>query len=143
MGEEPTDILADVLGCKWTLGILRELEGGARRPSELRRALAGISDKVLTERLRKLERFGLVRREERGTVPPHVTYELSRRGKQLRPILASLRKLSERWESLGEPPRPESHLEGGPARQDHPPRRDGSPERPPGNRGLPRSTSAT
>lgn len=109
MPTDANEILADVLGCKWTLGILGELHRGPRRPSELKRSLPGLRDKVLAERLRKLERFGLVRRLDHGEVPPRVTYELSRRGRQLSPVLALLEAWSARWarssEALAAPPR--------------------------------------
>ncbi|RMG45781.1 MAG: transcriptional regulator, partial [Acidobacteria bacterium] len=45
------EMLADVLGCKWMIQILQQLEGGPMRPSQIRRAVAGISEKVLAERL--------------------------------------------------------------------------------------------
>jgi DNA-binding HxlR family transcriptional regulator len=59
-----------VLDGKWTLAILWQLRDGSQRYGDLRRAIPGISDKVLTQHLRELERDGMVEREVRDTKPP-------------------------------------------------------------------------
>ncbi|WP_019929408.1 helix-turn-helix domain-containing protein [Nocardia sp. BMG111209] len=78
------DILA-VLADKWVLlvlGVLR-VEGGPVRFNELRRRLDGITQKMLTQTLRTLERDGLIRRSVYPTVPPRVEYTLTALGADL------------------------------------------------------------
>ncbi len=75
--------VSDVLGCKWTLAVMAELQRGASRPSQIERALPGLTSKVLSDRLRKLEHFGLVEREAFAEVPPRVEYTLTGRGREL------------------------------------------------------------
>ncbi len=71
------------VGDKWTLLVVRELNNGPRRFSEIRRALGSISQKMLTTTLRLLERDGLVTRTVYPTVPPRVEYELTALGRDL------------------------------------------------------------
>jgi DNA-binding HxlR family transcriptional regulator len=80
----------DVLDGKWTVLIIRDLMAGTRRFSQLRSSLSGISPKTLTDRLRMLEEHGLVRRTIYAEVPPRVEYDLTERGRTLRPVLAAL-----------------------------------------------------
>lgn len=76
---------------RWRLRILFELFGGrVRRFNELERRLEGISQKVLTQQLRALERDGLVRRTVFPEVPPRVEYSLTPWGQSLCPSLDSL-----------------------------------------------------
>lgn len=70
---------------------------GPTRFGALKRKIAGISTKMLTERLRMLEQEGILLRHYEPTVPPQVTYELSDRGKDLVNILDQLNELAERW----------------------------------------------
>lgn len=76
---------------RWKLLILFQLFGGrVRRFTELERALKGISQKVLTQQLRQLERDGLVVRTVHPEVPPRVDYALTDWGQALCPSLDSL-----------------------------------------------------
>jgi len=70
--------------------VIRDLLGGTRRFGELRRSLVGISPKTLTDRLRDLERHGIVERRMYAEIPPRVEYTLTDRGRTLEPIIASL-----------------------------------------------------
>jgi DNA-binding HxlR family transcriptional regulator len=78
------------IGDKWTAKLIRCLEDGARRFSELQLALGGVTPKVLTETLRAMERDGLITRTAFPEVPPRVEYELTDLGRTLlKPLAAS------------------------------------------------------
>jgi len=89
--------LEDVLGCKWTTAVLGAIGDGVTRPYHLERFVAGISKKILYERLRKLERFGLIRKAEQPSRRAHVDYCLTRAGVEVHRILRRLRKLQGLW----------------------------------------------
>jgi DNA-binding HxlR family transcriptional regulator len=79
------------LASKWRVLLIYALLDGPQRHAELRRRVAGISQKVLTEALRDMERDGLVeRRVLRETPPQHVEYALTALGKTLREPLAAI-----------------------------------------------------
>jgi DNA-binding HxlR family transcriptional regulator len=79
------------LASKWRILIIYALLAGPQRHAELRRRVAGITQKVLTETLREMERDGLVqRRVLRGTPPQHVEYALTALGKTLEEPLAAI-----------------------------------------------------
>ncbi|MFI0357046.1 winged helix-turn-helix transcriptional regulator [Actinomadura sp. 9N407] len=79
----------DLLGGTWTSVVLYVLREGPLRPGDLRERIGGISHKVLTETLRRLERNGLVVRHRYAEAPPRVEYELTAPGRGLlEPILA-------------------------------------------------------
>ena len=71
------------VGDKWTVLVVSKLGGGRLRFSELRDAVGGISQKMLTATLRGLERDGFVVREQFPTIPPRVEYELTDLGREL------------------------------------------------------------
>lgn len=71
------------IGDKWSLLVVRRLGGGPMRFNELRAAVGGISQKMLTTTLRTLERDGFVTRTVFPTIPPRVDYELTDLGREL------------------------------------------------------------
>lgn len=79
----PSSAMPIRIGDKWSAGIIRCLEHGARRFSELRIPLRGITTKVLTQSLRALERDGLVERTVYLEIPPRVEYALTPLGRTL------------------------------------------------------------
>ena len=83
------DVLARV-GDKWTVYVVRLLSDGPMRFNEMRRAISGISQRMLTLTLRGLERDGLVTRTIYPTIPPRVDYELTELGRTLIQTLVSL-----------------------------------------------------
>lgn len=77
----PVDTAMGVLSGRWKGSILWRLhENGAMRPGELRREIPGVSEAVLLRQLAELVDDGLVVRTERGTLPLHVSYEISEYG---------------------------------------------------------------
>jgi DNA-binding HxlR family transcriptional regulator len=71
------DHTVSLLARKWTLHIARALNNETKRHSELARSLPGITQKVLTETLREMERAGIVERTIHPTIPPKVEYRLT------------------------------------------------------------------
>jgi DNA-binding HxlR family transcriptional regulator len=71
------------VGDKWTILVVQRLGEGRMRFSELRSAVGGISQKMLTTTLRSLERDGFILREQFPTIPPRVEYELTELGREL------------------------------------------------------------
>ncbi len=83
------------VGDKWTALVMGVLERGTVRFGVLRREVTGISQKMLTQTLRNLERDGLIDRRIFAEVPVRVEYSLTELGKSLVPVLTSLIKWSE------------------------------------------------
>ncbi len=79
----PTRTVLDHVMSRWGVLVLSELSDGTRRWGELRRGVAGISEKMLATTLRTLTADGLVLRTSLPTVPPHVEYRLTDRGRDL------------------------------------------------------------
>jgi DNA-binding HxlR family transcriptional regulator len=79
-----------IVGDKWALLIVRMLEDGPRRFTELKRSVDGVSQRMLTVTLRDLERDGILTRTVRNVMPPHVSYELTTMGQTLREATAPL-----------------------------------------------------
>jgi DNA-binding HxlR family transcriptional regulator len=93
----PISPVVDIVFSRWTTPILWALhEHGRQRFVELERRIATITPKVLTQRLRQLERDGLVVRTYYPEVPPRVEYEISELGRSLAPLFAALSEWSVR-----------------------------------------------
>ncbi|WP_138465204.1 helix-turn-helix domain-containing protein [Poseidonocella sp. HB161398] len=91
-------VLFDEIADKWSMMILTVLEGTPHRFNELKRCLEGVSQKSLTQSLRKLERNGLVSREVLDTSPVSVRYDLTDLGRSLLPPFKALYRWT--WDSL-------------------------------------------
>lgn len=91
----PIAPVVDIVFSRWTTPILWTLhEYGLQRFVELQRRIATITPKVLTQRLRQMERDGLVVRTYHPEVPPRVEYEISELGRSLAPLFATLAEWS-------------------------------------------------
>jgi DNA-binding HxlR family transcriptional regulator len=88
----PTRQIVNRIGDKWSLLVLYALEGGTLRFQELRRAVEGVSQKMLTQTVRGLERDGLVERTVHAVIPPRVDYALTPLGRSLSTRIAELRE---------------------------------------------------
>lgn len=88
-------LLEDVLGCRWTISVLRAVAKGVRRPGELERSIEGISTKVLSDRLKHFTKAGLFEREVFPEIPPRVEYKLTNFGKKFLALLKAAEKLQE------------------------------------------------
>ncbi len=95
MASCPTRQVMSTIGDKWSALLVNALADGPRRHGELARTVAGVSQKMLTQTLRTLERDGLVTRSITPTVPVRVDYELTDLGQSLVPVLQQLKHWSE------------------------------------------------
>lgn len=87
----------ELVADKWTIPVIHALARGTRRTGELRKEIPGISQKMLTQTLRNLERHGVVNRAVYPVVPPHVEYSLTALGRSLNEPLAELCRWTERY----------------------------------------------
>lgn len=91
-----SSMVESIVGCKWSVGLLRLLAEGCCRPSAILRASTGLSAKVMNERLRKMLRFGIVSRTVFGDKPPlEVEYVLTPFGRRFMGIIEEVRRLQE------------------------------------------------
>jgi DNA-binding HxlR family transcriptional regulator len=91
----PTRMVLDRIADKWTVLIVGALEEKTKRFGELRREVGGVSQKMLTQTLRGLERDGVVVRTVYASVPPKVEYSLTQLGRTLVRMLEEIREWSE------------------------------------------------
>ena len=91
----PSRQLLDRIADKWVGLVLCALEEGPQRYSQLARTIAGVSQKMLTQTLRSLERDGMLTRTVTATVPVTVTYELTALGRSLLVVFADLKDWAE------------------------------------------------
>ena len=91
----PTRLVLNRIADKWTVLVVSSLEQGTKRFSTLQREIGGISQKMLTQTLRGLERDGLVHRTIYPTVPPKVEYTLTPLGRTLVGLVDAIRVWSE------------------------------------------------
>lgn len=91
----PTRQVVNRIGDRWSLLVLYALEGGTLRFADLRRTVEGVSQKMLTQTLRSLERDGLITRTVTPTVPVTVTYELTGLGLSLKQLMRDIKEWAE------------------------------------------------
>ncbi|MEV7010173.1 helix-turn-helix domain-containing protein [Streptosporangium sp. NPDC051022] len=91
----PARELLDTLSDKWVSLILNALSDGPLRYSDLGRIIAGVSQKMLTQTLRGLERDGLVSRTVTPSVPVRVDYALTELGHDLQPVMLAIKRWAE------------------------------------------------
>jgi DNA-binding HxlR family transcriptional regulator len=95
LAECPTRQLLESLSDKWMGLVLGALADAPKRHSELARRIAGVSQKMLTQTLRTLERDGLVTRTVTPSVPVRVDYELTALGRNLLPVMVGIKDWAE------------------------------------------------
>lgn len=103
----PVELTLAVIDGRWKVLILRELLQGVKRFSELHRALKGVTQKMLTQQLREMERNGVVHRKVYTQVPPKVEYSLTPLGESLKPVLTAMHEWGLRV--LRSPDQPKVH----------------------------------
>jgi len=89
-----------VLGKRWTGLLLDALMDGPRRFCELTSLVEGLSDRVLSDRLRELEMEGVIERTVYPHIPVRVEYQLTAKGHALKPVIAAIHTWAEQWVAL-------------------------------------------
>src|SRR5438270_12541201 len=91
-----------LLGKRWTGLLLYTLLEGPKRFCELTSTVEGLSDRVLSDRLRELELEGVVERVVYPQIPVRVEYKLTEKGQDLKPVVEAIHKWAEKWVKLPE-----------------------------------------
>ncbi|MGE5527091.1 MAG: winged helix-turn-helix transcriptional regulator [Methanosarcina sp.] len=91
----------ELIGKRWTGAIVCALTERQMRYAELGKAIPGLSDRLLSQRLRELEEEGLVRRQVEAATPVRVTYSLTDAGRELEPAIRELKAWARRWKRAG------------------------------------------
>ncbi len=86
----PAEYTLSMIGGRWKIPILFHLFQGVKRFSELRRTMEGVTQKMLTQQLREMEKDGIIHRQVYPQVPPKVEYSLTSLGKSLKPVVESM-----------------------------------------------------
>ena len=89
----------ELIGKRWTGAIVSALTEGPLRYGELGKAVPGLSDRLLSQRLRELEEAGVVERAVEAGTPVKVSYSLTEKGADLRPAISELRAWARRWKT--------------------------------------------
>ena len=97
---EPFEAAMRLLGRRWAGGVVRAMLGGGRRFGEIRAAVPGITDAVLTTRLRELCAAGLATREVTDGPPVRVEYRLTAAGRDLRSVLNAVERYGTKHHEL-------------------------------------------
>ena len=93
----------ELIGRRWTGAILRAMLAGSVRFSEIAATVPGLSDRLLSERLKELEAEGVVNREVFPETPVRIEYHLTEKGRALAPAIEALSAWAEQWLPLPEP----------------------------------------
>ncbi|KAA0206649.1 MAG: transcriptional regulator [Proteobacteria bacterium] len=91
--EPVSRMVEDIVGCKWSLAVIDLVRRGVCRPGAMEHAIDGLSAKVLNERLRKLQRYGILEKTSYPEIPPRVEYSLTPFGMKFSGLLDQVRQL--------------------------------------------------
>jgi DNA-binding HxlR family transcriptional regulator len=87
----------ELVGKRWTGGIIRALMDGPQRFSSLLDAVPGMHDRVLSERLKELEAEDVIRRRVHAETPVRIEYELTEKGRELEKVVEEMQRWADRW----------------------------------------------
>lgn len=87
------EMVESIVGCKWSLRVLALVRDGVSRPGAMEHAVAGLTAKVLNERLKKLSRYGILDKTVYPESPPRVEYRLTEFGQQFSALLDDIERL--------------------------------------------------
>lgn len=88
----------DVIGDRWTLLVLRDVANGITKYSDMLESLKGISPNLLAQRLKRLEKEGVLERSFYSDHPPRAEYKLTQKGRDLNPVLSSMAEWGYKYE---------------------------------------------
>ena len=86
-------MVEDIVGCKWSLAVIGAVRHGVCRPGALEHSIAGLSKKVLNERLTKLVRYGILEKRSYAELPPRVEYRFTPFGEKFCGLLDGIETL--------------------------------------------------
>ena len=86
-----------IIGKKWTGLIIRVLLGGPRRFKDIKQQIPDMSDRMLTERMKELERLGIVKRNVYPEKPVRIEYQLTEKGQSLRQVIEAIQLWSNKY----------------------------------------------
>ena len=98
------EMLENIVGCKWSLRVLALVREGVSRPGAMEHAVAGLTAKVLNERLRKLSRYGILDKTVFPESPPRVEYRLTEFGQRFSALLDDIEQLEAALRGSGADP---------------------------------------
>lgn len=107
MAREGSLAALELIGRRWTGSIVSALLDGAQRYGEIRAAIPGIGDRVLTQRLKELEDHGVISRSVVASRPVQILYHLTPKGQAVREVLQCMTSWAETWPAP-EAPEPQS-----------------------------------
>jgi len=87
----------ELIGRRWTGAIIRAMQSGCTRFSDIGHAIPGLSDRLLSERLKELEAEGIVTRSVYPETPVRIEYQLTEKGRDLDAVLDAISGWSQRW----------------------------------------------
>ena len=93
--ECPVRKAMEIVGGKWKLFIIQQLEKKTLRYGEIRRAIPDMSEKMLIQELKSLVEAGIIHKKSFGEIPPRVEYNLTDKGKKALPLLKHIKKFGE------------------------------------------------
>lgn len=111
----PIEATFKIIGKKWAVLILREMFRGSKQFNRFLESIEGITPKVLTQRLRELEKMGIIKRKIVSEYPIKVEYELTDLGKEFEPVLLAAGAFSMRYmpEAVFKDGKPRSFMQSG------------------------------
>ena len=87
----------ELLGKRWTGLIIRTLLSGQRRFSDIEETIPNMSSRMLTERLKELDKEGIIVRKVYPETPVRIEYELTQKGRELKDAMDEIQKWAEKW----------------------------------------------
>ncbi len=97
----PVQTCLSFISDKWKILIIRDLLTGTKRFNELKKSLAPVTQKMLTQQLREMENDGIINRKVYPVVPPRVEYSLTKLGYSLKPVIEAMKKWGEDLKANG------------------------------------------
>jgi DNA-binding HxlR family transcriptional regulator len=94
----PVDLTLSVIGGRWKGLVFWNLRDGSKRYGEMKKALVGINDKMLSQVLKELESSGVINRKVYDVVPPKVEYSLTKEGNKLMPVMKQMSEWGGKFE---------------------------------------------